>query len=627
MPDLPRNWESNSATQVTPYTALTKAEKDQAAEAWKLMCRVSFKGWFCSAAKLRPKAPGAKPMTPKMNGMQQRIDEAIQWCDDHGLPARLINLKPRQGGSSSVFVGAAYHRARATNCQAAILGDDKNTTDKLLRMWKHYAENDAMSPYWGNAPKNPHQPSWLEFSHGSTLTLETANDPRAGQGATLQVLIASEVASYRSSGHSTGEDVFSSIAGCVPRLPKTLIALESTAQGMTGIFYSTYQGAVTFEQFKAGSRGNGYIKFFTPWFDFHDYTFDGQEGRQGITAWDKQQILESLDDEERGLINLFGQERITPERLAWRRQTIAGPDCGGDMDKFNREYPKDDITAFRSTSGAFFDIDGLAWQEVQITPASMDPMYGDIVLHNSRAPQFLKGVGQQGTVRIWEQPDDGESYVMSVDFCVGRQSAGSSRELDTHSVMVFRAGRLDPVTRRVSLPRLVAACREDDRSDTDIVLQRILALHRLYGDCIVVPEVNNSGNIVQQMQAIGITNIWSKPTGAGGVHGQGKTSHVLGFLTNVNTRRQILDNMARFVREQAWICSCPALLTQMKAFVRNTDGKPEAAPGYHDDHVMAAAIGLAHLDCATPYKSHRGQSDIAKRDWRSRASNCHPLGL
>lgn len=606
---------------------ISKLTKAQKLELWKLGCRSQFKVWFSSAAKLRPKSPDAPALTPKMNGMQSRIAEAIEWCDDNGFPARIVNLKPRQGGSSSVFVGTAYHRVRTSNCNAAILGDDKNTTEKLMRMWRHFGENDAMATLWGNAPKNPHQPSWLDFTHGSNLTLETANDVRAGQGGTFQVLVASEVASYRSSGHSTGEDVFSSIAGCVPRLPRTLIALESTAQGMTGIFYTTYQGAVSFEDFKAGKRGNGYIRFFTPWFDFDDYTFDGREGRQGVNDWERQQILESLDDEERQLRAAYGEDRITPERLAWRRQTIAGPDCGGDVDKFNREYPKDDISAFRSTSGAFFDIEGLAWQEVQITPVSMDAKFGDVVLQSGRAPFFLKSTSNQGAHRIWEGPEDGESYVLSADFCVGRQSAGSSRELDAHGVLVFRAGRVDPLTRRTSLPRVVAACREDDRSDTDIILQRILALHRLYGNCLVIPELNNSGNIDKQMQDIGITNIWVQPTGAGGSHGQGKTWHVLGFQTNKNTRKQILDNMAKFVREQQWICSCPTLLKQMKAFIRDADGWPSAAPGYHDDLVMAAALGLFALPTATVYHAHQGQSTFGRSDWRNRPNNLSPLGL
>lgn len=612
---------------MTTLTNMTKAEKEQAITLWKQMCREDFRGWFSSSAKIQIKDPGAPLQIPRMNIMQQRISEAIEWCDANGYPARIINLKPRQGGSSSVFVGIAYHRARSVGCNVAILGDDKNTTEKLMRMWKRFGENDAMdaAKAWGNSPKNPHQPSWQEFTHGSTLTLETANDPRAGQGGTFQCLVASEVASYRSAGHSTGEDVFSSIAGCVPRLPKTLIALESTAQGQTGIFYTTYQGAVTFEEFKNGKRGNGYIRFFTPWFDFDDYTFDGKNGRQSITQFERQEILESLDDEELRLIARFGESTITPERLAWRRQTLSGPDCGGDVDKLNREYPATDVDAFRSTSAGFFDIDGLMWQEQQITPSTMEPKVGDIVIDGrGRGPLFLKQ--QNGQYRIWEHPEEGESYVLSADFRVGRQSAGSSRELDTNAVMVIRAGRADPRTGQVSLPRVVASVRDDDRSDTDIILQRILALHRLYGDCMVVPEVNNSGNIVWQMQQLGISNIWSQPTGANGQHGSGKTSHILGFNTNVQTRRQILDNMAAITREQAWICSCPTLLKQMRAFVRNQDGKPEAAAGYHDDLVMSAAIGLFALPRATVYHSTSGQSANSIDRYRLERSAISPLG-
>jgi hypothetical protein len=255
----------------------------------------------------------------------------------------------------------------------------------------------------------------------------------------------------------------------------------------------------------------------------------------------------------------------------------------------------------------------------------MAPKLGEIVLDGrGQGPVFLKQ--SNGQFRIWELPEESESYVLSADFKVGRQSAGSSRELDTHAVLVIKAGRLDPKSGVATLPRVVAAIRDDDRSDTDIILQRILALHRLYGNCMVVPEINNSGNIVWQMQQIGITNIWSQPTGANGAHGSGKTAHVLGFNTNVNTRRQILDNMAAMTREQGWICSCPTLLKQMKAFVRSQDGKPEAAPGYHDDFVMAAAIGLFALPRATVYHGSTGQSSDGMNRYRLERSSISPLG-
>ena len=44
------------------------------------------------------------------------------------------------------------------------------------------------------------------------------------------------------------------------------------------------------------------------------------------------------------------------------------------------------------------------------------------------------------------------------------------------------------------------------------------------------------------------------------------------------------------------------VLRELKTFIINERGKPEAAPGHHDDHVLAAAIALYNIDSATTYK-------------------------
>jgi hypothetical protein len=44
------------------------------------------------------------------------------------------------------------------------------------------------------------------------------------------------------------------------------------------------------------------------------------------------------------------------------------------------------------------------------------------------------------------------------------------------------------------------------------------------------------------------------------------------------------------------------VLHEMKVFVVNDRGKPQAAPGHHDDHVLAAAIALYNIDRASTFK-------------------------
>ena len=60
--------------------------------------------------------------------------------------------------------------------------------------------------------------------------------------------------------------------------------------------------------------------------------------------------------------------------------------------------------------------------------------------------------------------------------------------------------------------------------------------------------------------------------------------------------------MATLVLEERLDIPSEKVIEEMKTFVTNSSGKPEAAPGHHDDHVLAAAIALYNLDASTTNK-------------------------
>ena len=51
------------------------------------------------------------------------------------------------------------------------------------------------------------------------------------------------------------------------------------------------------------------------------------------------------------------------------------------------------------------------------------------------------------------------------------------------------------------------------------------------------------------------------------------------------------------------------MLKEFKTFIVNERGKPEAAPGHHDDHVLAAAIALYNIDSASKYQLPKEEKD------------------
>jgi hypothetical protein len=102
-----------------------------------------------------------------------------------------------------------------------------------------------------------------------------------------------------------------------------------------------------------------------------------------------------------------------------------------------------------------------------------------------------------------------------------------------------------------------------------------------YGNALFAPERNNHGHavIVAAANSFGYRRIYR--------HGDDKR----GWLTNVVSRPVMLDEFEDAVRSGSWSSPDARVLSQMRKFVVNDNGKPEAARGEHDDLVLAAAIG------------------------------------
>ena len=91
-------------------------------------------------------------------------------------------------------------------------------------------------------------------------------------------------------------------------------------------------------------------------------------------------------------------------------------------------------------------------------------------------------------------------------------------------------------------------------------------------------NINNYPNIYLRTQVDDITKTVTKS---------------FGWLTTRNTRDFALGEAKRHFNAAS--INCKPLLEEMKTFVRNKRGKPEAAPGQHDDVVMAWSISIGVL--------------------------------
>jgi hypothetical protein len=106
----------------------------------------------------------------------------------------------------------------------------------------------------------------------------------------------------------------------------------------------------------------------------------------------------------------------------------------------------------------------------------------------------------------------------------------------------------------------------------------------------------------------------------------GMVEKSFGWSTDKITRKTVIDHMAAELVEENYYIPDVEVLKEMKVFVVNDKGKPQAAPGHHDDHVLAAAIALYNIDAASAFKSPK-KKQITNRMLRKNPSLMCPDGF
>lgn len=291
----------------------------------------------------------------------------------------------------------------------------------------------------------------------------------------------------------------------------------------------------------------------------------------------------------------------------------------------------------------YFDADSLQWMKEKITPlqAGGNILYGEVVIqgdvknYDARSAVFRVRDPKVAWIRVLEYPEPGRHYSIFADCCVGKQAEGSDdAKRDAHSYGVIRDEYVDEAG-SLHLKQIIAMCLPNDQCPTTEFIRRIVALSIYYGDCQVVPEINNKDDIAPRLIAAGVRNMYRQGrVGADDAPpGTKRTEEVFGWLTRGGgehgaggTRKQMLDHMLEETLQCRWICTFPEVLHQMGTFILNHHGRSEAAPGEHDDHVMGPGIGLFTIGGATKFK---GKEQVVRDRWVSAWNEEHfdPTGL
>lgn len=84
-------------------------------------------------------------VNPVANYLQRRVAEIVSFMRDNQKPIRLVVLKPRQMGSSTITSAVITHFVRSVpNVSACLIGDELDTSQNLFNMVNRYIENDSL---------------------------------------------------------------------------------------------------------------------------------------------------------------------------------------------------------------------------------------------------------------------------------------------------------------------------------------------------------------------------------------------------------------------------------------------------------------------------------------------------
>lgn len=501
----------------------------------------SFSFYAKSALKIRTKEGKIKPL--QLNPAQEILNKAVEDQMATEGKVRVIILKARQQGLSTYTGGYLYFSVSQRKAQKAmVITHHADSTRALFDMTKRFHEHcpDILKPHTKYSSRREISFDVLD----SSFVVATAGGESVGRGETLTHVHASELAFWQK---STALDNWNGLTQAVPNTKGTAIFVESTANGVTGIFYDLWRGAVT--------GTNGYVPVFIPWFIDPDY-------REAVPD-----SFERTPEEE----DLAEKYSLDNEQLMFRRKKIAQ----NGIDLFRQEYPSEPDEAFLTTGRPVFNPEQLSEQLNNTRDLEQRlALEGDEFTPNHRGELFT-----------FRPHVEGEQYVIGADVAMG-----------------VRGGDYSVAQVLDSKKRQVATWR--GHAHPDYFAEVLYALGEYYNDAYICVENNSHGiltctrlgkdmaypNFYTEVQHDKVTD---------------RETVKLGFSTTVKTKPLVIDQLRASVREGEIELNDKVTIREMLTYIVTESGAMQAEAGCFDDCVMSLALAnYVHQGAWEPIESN-----------------------
>lgn len=501
---------------------------------------INTKAYIENYIKIRNKDSKIVPFV--LNEPQMRLYNIIKELHQKGLPIRIIILKARQMGFSTLSESIIFKKtATACNVKSGIITHIDSATKNLFEMSKLMLNKlpDPLKPELTHSNANE-----LIFNNSdgtglnSSIKCMTAGSKGVGRSATFNNLHISELAFWQ----GDKKVAMTGLLQTVPSNANSMIIIESTANGYD-YFKEMWDKAVKGE--------NDFYPLFVAWHELKEY-------RKPYTGFE-------LTEEEEEIKRIYNLDN---DQLTWRRWCIEN-NCSGDIEQFHQEYPACPQEAFITTGTCAFDKQKIINQINRLqTIKTKKYNFEYKVLEDRITLTDIDLVeDEKGCIEIYEDVKEGVPYVLGGD---------TASEGDDSSGAIVINNITGQIVAKLKINK-----------DEDLYSDQVYCLGLYYNTALIGLEINHSTYPTKLLEKREYPKLYVREK-EDTINGGLILQH--GFRTTAANRNNIIAEFKKIFRETPENITIIELLEEMLVFVRSLKGKYEAMEGYHDDLVMSAAI-------------------------------------
>ncbi len=575
----------------SPQPELTAAQKKRIEYTRRL--RSDFEFFCVEKLKINPKNKDLSkgkaqngPLIPfKWNKAQRHVWKIMQKLIAKGLPIKLVILKARQIGCSTLFCAYIFWQMwRQKNYRSGIVAYEKLSTLKEL--------NETMATFYDCLPEED-KPA-LRAKGGTRISKDevyfddrksrcsfVVQSPKANRGVALDGVLTTECSFYDQPDEFYGGFLPAMSAG-----PSSILVMESSPAD--GWFRDTY--------FHAKDEENDRTAIFIPWWMCDDLyirkTYVHNGNRYDWETRKRVDLPKHVKQAQRKVTKMRMEAEglpVTDEQMWWWWKTCTGQ-YQGDEEWMRQEYPDDDITAFqRATRSAFkdsmvmvnktvtaaFSLPELAVGTLRSSTYDNNEIDQVVAFEPDLTGKYINQENHPGLI-MFRKPVPGYTYVLGADVADG------SGEDDEEGERAFSVATVYCCNTREQVATWRGHIDPTDYAD------ELVKLAYFYNTAMINLERNNMGRLTEHR----VRNQLRYPLRFRWPDlkiGPEKLTKYDFWETNSNTKPMMIASFRQWTRDGLFLVYDPGLQTEMLNY-RVVQGKYAPARGYFADRIIAASL-------------------------------------